>query len=102
MNIGLSEVENTNTLMLTCGVSLEEIVSAVDDLNNLNVQVAAAAEEQSKVTEEMTRSMVNIADIAVHTSDSAAHVSAKCQRLDEMAKSMRTQINHFKWRSHAA
>ncbi|MFQ1947571.1 methyl-accepting chemotaxis protein [Aeromonas veronii] len=102
MNIGLSEVEKTNTLMLTCGVSLEEIVSAVDDLNNLNVQVAAAAEEQSKVTEEMTRSMVNIADIAVHTSDSAAHVSAKCQRLDEMAKSMRTQINHFKWRSHAA
>ncbi|MEH8260775.1 methyl-accepting chemotaxis protein [Aeromonas veronii] len=102
MNIGLSEVEKTNTLMLTCGISLEEIVSAVDDLNNLNVQVAAAAEEQSKVTEEMTRSMVNIADIAVHTSDSAAHVSAKCQRLDEMAKSMRTQINHFKWRSHAA
>ncbi|MFQ1746932.1 hypothetical protein ACK4AA_09895, partial [Aeromonas veronii] len=42
------------------------------------------------------------AECRVHTSDSAAHVSAKCQRLDEMAKSMRTQINHFKWRSHAA
>ncbi|MEE9694502.1 methyl-accepting chemotaxis protein [Aeromonas hydrophila] len=102
MGKGLSEVEKTNSLMLTCGVSLGEIVRAVDALNGLNAQVAAAAEEQSKVTEEMTRSMVNIADIAVYTSTSAADVSKKCKSLDEMAQSMKAQINQFKWRAKVA
>lgn len=98
MDKGMHEVVRTNELMLTCGKSLGEIVSSVNELNGLNTQVAAAAEEQSKVTEEISRSMVNISDVALHTSDSATHVSKKCQSLDEMAKLMKSQVSQFKWR----
>lgn len=97
MEQGISEVERTNTLILNCGGSLENIVRAIEELNDLNVQVASATEEQSKVTAEMNRSMINISDIAAHTSESTRDVSLKYQSLDNMAKLIKKQIEHFKW-----
>jgi methyl-accepting chemotaxis protein len=97
MEQGISEVERTNTLILNCGSSLANIVRAIEELNSLNVQVASAAEEQSKVTAEMNRSMVNISDIVAHTSESTRDVSLKYQSLDNMAKLIKKQVEHFKW-----
>ncbi|MFQ2386852.1 methyl-accepting chemotaxis protein [Aeromonas dhakensis] len=97
MEQGILEVERTNALILNCGDSLENIVRAIEELNSLNGQVASATEEQSKVTAEMNRSMINISDIVAHTSESTRNISLKYQSLDNMAKLIKKQVGNFKW-----
>ncbi|MDH5545223.1 MAG: methyl-accepting chemotaxis protein [Gammaproteobacteria bacterium] len=52
--------------------SLNEILSAVKHIDNMNTQIAAAAEQQSKVANEIGRNIVAINDIAVMTAEDAS------------------------------
>ena len=45
-------------------VDLDVIGDSIDQINDLNIQIATAAEEQSSVSEELTRNMTSISDMA--------------------------------------
>jgi methyl-accepting chemotaxis protein len=66
------------------GTSLENITRAVSTIQSMNQQIASAAEQQSAVTEEINRSVLNVRDISEQTagaSDETASSSIELARL---------------------
>ena len=71
------------------GTSLMSITDMVARINDMNTQIASAAEEQTAVAEEISRSIVAINDVAVQTSQS----SEQLQKASEEVSSMATQLH---------
>jgi aerotaxis receptor len=65
--------------------SLSKISAAVDTISNMNHQIAAAAEEQSAVAEEINRNIVNITQIAHATAMIAEETATNSDKLSEMS-----------------
>jgi len=66
------------------GTSLATIAHAVDTINDMNTQIASAAEEQSAVTETLNRNVTTISQLSNKTAEIArdtAHDSAQLARL---------------------
>jgi methyl-accepting chemotaxis protein len=58
--------------------TLERIRAAIYRINDMNLQIAAAAEEQSATTEEINRNTTNIRDISLEVSGSADKQVRQC------------------------
>ena len=58
--------------------TLERIREAIYRINDMNLQIAAAAEEQSATTEEINRNTTNIRDISLEVSGSADKQVRQC------------------------
>ena len=69
--------------------ALEEIAVNVMHISELNIQVAAATEEQSAVINEINQHVVNISD----SSDSSAEASASIENSSEALKSMANDLD---------
>ena len=76
--------------------SLADITTSVSTISDMNTQIASAAEQQTAVSEEISRSVTRIADIATETSDGAISTEQTCSRLAALAEDTREQLGHFK------
>lgn len=77
------------------GDSLATITKAVDVIMEMNTQIASAAEEQSSVTEELNRSIINIRDVASETSEAAQLTSEATGDLNNMSGQLQTLVGRF-------
>lgn len=75
---------------------LESIVKAISTINNMNVQIASAAEEQSAVSEEITRSVVAINDLTNETTDGALQTTEASQDVARLASALQEMLRQFK------
>lgn len=66
----------------SAGQSLEKIVVGVESLSNLNTQIAAAAEQQAAVAEQMSRN-------TVHLSDSAENILGQVEKTVSYSSNLR-------------
>ena len=73
--------------------SLEAITQAVSVINDMNTQIASAAEEQSAVAEDINHNVSNIGQVANEVAGGADEASAALPRL---AEQQRRLINQFK------
>jgi methyl-accepting chemotaxis protein len=78
------------------GHALETINSQIALINDSNMVIASAAEEQSKVAREVDRNIVNISDLASQSAASAAQTTAAAQELSRLAVELNDLVNHFK------
>ena len=78
------------------GRALEAITQAVDNITQMNFQIASAAEEQSQVAEEINRNIVNVSNIATETAQDADVMAANSESLKEVADRMQTVVSEFK------
>ncbi|RRV45485.1 methyl-accepting chemotaxis protein [Pseudomonas sp. p106] len=62
---------------------LERIREAINRINDMNLQIAAAAEQQSATTEEINRNTTTIRDISVEVSGSAEQQANQCSAMVE-------------------
>jgi len=62
---------------------LERIREAINRINEMNLQIAAAAEQQSATTEEINRNTTTIRDISVEVSGSAQQQATQCSAMVE-------------------
>ena len=60
-----SSFERSRDSVMHISDSLQEVLAAIGDINNLNTQMATAAEEQSAVSEEISRNITRIREMAV-------------------------------------
>ena len=77
------------------GESLQTIAGQVEQISDINHQVATATEEQSSVTEEVTRNAQGIADLAHATANEVRDCQANCQALAELAANLSRQMERF-------
>lgn len=76
--------------------SLAGIVNSIRTINDMNAQIASASEEQSAVTEEINRSITNIASVAQETQTGATETDDACHRLSRFAEDVRQKLSNFK------
>jgi len=76
--------------------SLEDIVSAVSAINDMNTQIASASEQQTLAIDEISRSITNIADVADQTASGAQDTESSCVRLAELAQQINQELGQFK------
>ena len=96
MESGLSQTEESVEQAKQAGEALNEITQAVAAINDMNVQIASAAEEQTAVAEEINRNVVNITQIADETAEGAQETTDTSHTLAQMAVQSRGMISQFK------
>lgn len=76
--------------------SLEAITRAVSTINEMNTQIASAAEQQSATANEMNRNIVNISEVSELTSQGSEQTTAAANDLAKLASDLQNLINQFK------
>ncbi|MGI2258807.1 methyl-accepting chemotaxis protein [Shewanella sp. GXUN23E] len=89
-NKGISAFETT-------GKMLNEIVEMIESLNTMNLQIAAAAEEQSRETGKINDSSRMIAKSSVAISDMTQNTQGRILELEQGADSLKRQAARFKY-----
>lgn len=78
------------------GSALEAIARAVDTINDMNTQIASAAEEQSAVTETLNRNVTAISQISQQTSDIANKTADESAQLTDMSAKLDSLVLQFR------
>jgi methyl-accepting chemotaxis protein len=78
------------------GEALTMIATSVGEINQMSTQIASAAEEQSVVSEEVSRNIVKINDMSAETATGATQTAQASQDLAEMATQLKNIIERFK------
>ncbi|MFK3795327.1 methyl-accepting chemotaxis protein [Pseudomonas sp. NPDC088444] len=86
---------NTQSLATEAGLALERISEGVSQINERNLVIASAAEEQAQVAREVDRNLVNIQDLSAQTAAGANQTSASSQELSRLAVSFNSMVGKF-------
>jgi len=76
--------------------ALRRIGEAVTVINDMNLQIASAAEEQSAVAEEITRNVASIRDVTESLSGQADESARVSQSLNSLANQQQGLMDHFR------
>jgi len=86
----------TVTHAAKAGSALDDIASAVTSINDMNNQIASAAEEQGAVAEEINRNIVRISQVAVHSADGARQIAESSHELHALAQNLQQITARFR------
>jgi methyl-accepting chemotaxis protein len=86
----------TVELTRRAGVALASITDAVSNIQSMNLQIAAAAEQQSSTAEEINRNVVNVRDIAEQSSTATQQTAASSVELARLGGELQTLVNRFR------
>lgn len=76
--------------------ALASIGREVGSINDMNAQIASAAEQQSTVAEEVNRNITRIHDATVETSAGSDQVSAASRELANLSAQLNGKVSFFK------
>jgi methyl-accepting chemotaxis protein len=96
MQDSLDEVQKSVDTGVQTGKSLEKITTSVIKINDMNLQIASAAEEQSSVAEEINRNVVKINDVAEDNAQRIGKASTAADELNRLTEELSTLISRFK------
>ncbi|MCF5708237.1 HAMP domain-containing protein [Pseudomonas syringae] len=96
MGKSLSLATNTQELALRAGSALEKITQGVATINERNLVIASASEEQAQVAREVDRNLLNIQDLSTQSAAGADQTNASSQELSRLATSFNTLVAQFK------
>ena len=87
---------NTQDLVQAAGCMLENIADRVREINDWNIQIASAAEEQTQVAREVDRSLVKIQNASAESTAGAEKSNASSQELSKLAVSFNQRVAQFR------
>ncbi|WP_248767085.1 methyl-accepting chemotaxis protein [Pseudomonas sp. MWU12-2345] len=92
-----SQVQSNNCVTLASGADelLVAMGEAVGTIRDMNIQIAAATEEQSATVQETSRMVTQINDSAQQAAEGAERTASSSQGLSDMAKVQRELLHHF-------
>lgn len=76
--------------------SLDTMTKYVSDIDELSVQIATAAEEQSCVTRELSQSMGTINTIVLQLEDNVQDGFKEVQQIKKLNEQLSDMVNRFK------
>ena len=88
--------ENTVIQAQKASDSLKTITEAVSTITNMNTQIATAAEEQTVVTDEISKNVQQVADIAEDSSIKALELERTSAELMALENRLAAVVNQFK------
>lgn len=85
----------TLELARAAGVALEQITQSIHQINERNLVIASASEEQAQVSREVDRNLVNIRDLATQSAAGANQTSAASHELSRLAVDLNAMVARF-------
>ncbi|WP_397449304.1 methyl-accepting chemotaxis protein [Pseudomonas sp. NA-150] len=89
------QAEQTLLRASSAGQALEKITAAISEINQRNLVIASAAEQQSQVAREVDRSLVSIRDLSTQTAAGATQTSSASQELSRLAIGLNGLVAKF-------
>ncbi|WP_273806319.1 MULTISPECIES: methyl-accepting chemotaxis protein [unclassified Pseudomonas] len=89
------QARQTQEQAQSTSVALAAIAQSVSGIDERNLVIASAAEEQAQVAREVDRNLVRIRDLSVQTAAGAQQTRVASQQLSELAVELNGQIRRF-------
>ncbi|WLH90875.1 methyl-accepting chemotaxis protein [Pseudomonas sp. FP453] len=96
MRNSTERAESTLNIAKGAGLSLDTINTAIVEINERNLVIASAAEEQAQVAREVDRNLVNIRDLSVQSATGASQTSAASNELSRLAVDLNGMVSRFR------
>ncbi|KAA3543498.1 methyl-accepting chemotaxis protein [Pseudomonas sp. ST1] len=96
MNSSKTLADDTRRQAVEAGEALDRITEGVSTINEKNLVIASAAEEQAHVAREVDRNLVNIQDLSTQTATGANQTNASSSELSRLASSFGVLVGKFK------
>jgi len=95
MRNSTERAESTLNIAKGAGLALETINTAIVEINERNLVIASAAEEQAQVAREVDRNLVNIRDLSVQSATGASQTSSASNELSRLAVDLNSMVSRF-------
>jgi methyl-accepting chemotaxis protein len=96
MRNSTDRAESTLNIAKGAGLALDTINTAIVEINERNLVIASAAEEQAQVAREVDRNLVNIRDLSTQTAAGAHQTSAASSELSRLAVGLNGMVSKFR------
>jgi methyl-accepting chemotaxis protein len=96
MSEGRKRARDTADQAARAGTSLKAITEAVGRINDMNAQIASAAEEQTAVAEEINRNIVNITQAVGDSSQGTQQTAAASEELARLSADLQRRVGRFR------
>jgi len=96
MQEGSAQVEVGVKFTGRAGESLKQIIQMSDRVGEMIVQIATAATEQSKASDDINQNMERIATLVNESADGAQHSAKACQNLSGLALDLQKMVGNFR------
>jgi methyl-accepting chemotaxis protein len=90
------QARQTREQAQSASAALAAIAQSVSGIDDRNLVIASAAEEQAQVAREVDRNLIRIRDLSVQTAAGAEQTRAASQQLSELAVGLNEQISRFR------
>ncbi|WP_233079329.1 methyl-accepting chemotaxis protein [Rheinheimera soli] len=99
MHLSLTLAHSGREKVAETGTILSGVLEGIHGMNDKNMQIASATEEQAAVAEDINRKIVSISDIATQTSSGAEQTAATSHQLAKLAEQLQDQVSRFTLRT---
>ena len=96
LSASAEQAEHTLQAAGHAGTALEQISTSLSQINERNLVIASASEEQAQVAREVDRNLVNIRDLSTQTAAGATQCTAASQDLSRLAIELNTLVAQFR------
>jgi len=96
MRLSLQQAEEGSSNVNETGRILRDVLEGISGINDKNIQIASAAEEQTTVADEINQKILSISDVAVQTSAGAEQTAVTSRELARLAEQLESLIGRFK------
>ena len=94
---GQRKARNSVDSASNAGKALGEITASVNSITSMNLQIAAACEEQSAVAIEIRENVVDINEVASDNATASHRLSSTSESLANIADELQQVVSHFKY-----
>ncbi|WP_233008397.1 methyl-accepting chemotaxis protein [Rheinheimera faecalis] len=99
MHLSLTLAHSGREKVAETGTILSGVLEGIHGMNDKNMQIASATEEQAAVAEDINQKIVSISDIATQTSSGAEQTAAACHQLAKLAEQLQDLVSRFTLRT---
>ncbi|VAW81841.1 Methyl-accepting chemotaxis sensor/transducer protein [hydrothermal vent metagenome] len=96
MDRGIETVGASVKQAMLTGETLASITTAVNNISEINAQIACAIEEQSTVAESINQNIILVDDLALRGDEASTHIASSNEQLNRLSVNLATLVSRFK------
>ncbi|GAB3518310.1 methyl-accepting chemotaxis protein [Photobacterium alginatilyticum] len=96
MNQGKEQAEYSVKQASEAGDALQAITDAIGVINDMNIQIASASEQQSSVAENINENVINVKRVAEENAVAANQTRASTSEIAQLSEQLKELVSQFK------
>ncbi|WP_414058545.1 methyl-accepting chemotaxis protein [Pseudomonas sp. HR96] len=96
MSLSQDMAANSIAVAQNADASLKQISEAINQINERNLLIATAAEEQAQVAREVDRNLTSIRDLSAHSAAAGSQTASACGEMSKLAVNLNQLVARFR------